>query len=279
MPVRRLHSGMENKSQTKAWPDEYQPELIQAIARPSAEAGGSASFKAASCYGFDLWRAYDFSWLNEKGHPRVAAASIRVPCDSSLIVESRSLKLYLNSFAQTRLQSDSCVKKTITQDVSAAIQKPVRVRLTSLAELHKKGLQQLPGACIDDCVDSSECLDNAGPELLTTEGDGVENLSVHSHLLRTLCPLTGQPDWGSLFIRYSGPRIRNSSLTAYIVSKRQQACFHETAVEQIFRDILSFCSPKNLSVYACFQRRGGIDINPCRSLEPVDLEIPRTSRQ
>lgn len=266
-----------NKPLTQ-WPDRYNSDLLKPIVRADI-AAAYPNGSQRPIYGLDLWRVYDFFCLNKQGHPEVSAVTIQVPQSSPMTVESKSLKLYLNGFAHTQLESDSKLQKIIADDISKIAKKPVQVKLFKLSDLQQQGLQELPGLCLDDLLDQGTLSHCPQPKLLPGKSDEVQGLSMHSHLLRTLCPLTGQPDLASIFIKYSGEAICHQSLLAYILSKRQEACFHETAVEEIFYSITEFCNPKKLSLYACFQRRGGIDINPYRSSEQEDINIPRISRQ
>lgn len=258
------------------WPDQYQPDLLRPINRADMR---QALQQSMTFTGFDLWRAYDFSWLNQNGCPEVAAIKLKIPCESPRMIESKSLKLYLNSFAQTHMDR-SKLQQSLEIDLEKVVLAPVWVQLISLAELQADSLAKPEGACLDQQPDIVISHYQPAPKLLCQiEGERVEQLWLYSHLLRTLCPITHQPDWGSLCIRYSGQPICQQGLLQYIVSKRQEACFHESAVEQIFSDIMQYCTPEDLVVYACFQRRGGIDINPYRSQNTKNIELARMARQ
>jgi 7-cyano-7-deazaguanine reductase len=268
-----------------AFVDQYQPDLLFPLPREPKRReigiGGSVPFLGA-----DLWTAFELSWLNPRGKPVVALAHITVPCESTHIVESKSFKLYLNSFSGTRFDSADAVREHIRRDVSTAIWHggPVRssagVRLL-LPELFVcEPVQELEGLNLDRL--DVECThDSPAPELLTAAfGEKPVDEVLVSHLLKSNCLVTGQPDWGSLQIRYSGPQIEQAGLLQYIVSFRRHHEFHEQCVERIYMDIMNRCKPARLMVYARYTRRGGLDINPWRSSHP-QLPPPnvRTARQ
>ncbi|MGS5085491.1 NADPH-dependent 7-cyano-7-deazaguanine reductase QueF [Hydrogenophaga sp. A37] len=256
-----------------AYADQYDPLLLFPLPREPKriEIGitGSVPFLGA-----DLWTAFELSWLNLKGKPQVAIAHITIPCESTHIVESKSFKLYLNSFNNTRLGSADEVRERIRSDVSAAIWSggPVKagagVRLL-LPELFEcEPVKELEGFSIDRLdVDCDHY--QPAPELLSAALDEkpVEETLV-SDLLKSNCLVTGQPDWGSVQIRYSGPQIDQAGLLRYIVSFRNHNEFHEQCVERIYMDIMARCKPAKLMVYARYTRRGGLDINPWRSSHP-----------
>ena len=236
--------------------------------------------------GADLWTAFELSWLNLRGKPQVALAHFTVPCESTHIVESKSFKLYLNSFNNSRFDSVDAVRERLRDDVSAAIWQggPVRttagVRLLMPHQFDAEPVHELDGLSIDRL--DVECdLYQPAPQLLSAALDEkpVQETLV-SHLLKSNCLVTGQPDWGSVQIRYSGPQIDQAGLLRYIVSFRNHNEFHEQCVERIYIDIMARCKPAKLSVYARYTRRGGLDINPWRSSHP---QLPpanvRTARQ
>jgi 7-cyano-7-deazaguanine reductase len=236
--------------------------------------------------GADLWTAFELSWLNLRGKPQVALAHITIPCESTHIVESKSFKLYLNSFNNSRFASVDVVRDRIRDDVSAAIWHgaPVRasagVRVLTHELFDCETVHELDGLCIDRLdVDCTEY--QPAPQLLGAALDEkpVEETLV-SHLLKSNCLVTGQPDWGSVQIRYSGPQIDQAGLLQYIVSFRNHNEFHEQCVERMYVDIMARCKPTKLSVYARYTRRGGLDINPWRTSHP---QLPpanvRTARQ
>ncbi len=244
------------------YPDRYSPAALYAIARTEGRAalelGDSLPF-----HGADLWNAWELSWLDLQGLPQVAAAEIRVPAESPNIVESKSLKLYLGSFAMTRFAASADVLDALTKDLSECTGSAVDVQLRqpgttqwSVGEFSGHNLDELPVACDADEVD---------PGLLRADANDVVSEGLYSDLLRSLCPVTSQPDTASVLVSYTGPRIDREGLLRYIVSYRQHQDFHEACVERMFVDILERCKPEKLTVYARYQRRGGIDINPFRS--------------
>jgi len=230
-------------------------------------------------YGFDLWNAYEVSWLNDKGKPLVACAQWQVPCDSANLIESKSLKLYLNSFNQTAFTSAEQVQQTLSQDLSACAGAPVAVVLLNPTDCLQQMSGDWDGICLDD-EDIACDTYHVNPELLSVDkGERVSEV-LYSHCLKSNCPVTGQPDWGSIRIEYSGQPINHAGLLQYIVSYRQHNEFHEHCVERIFMDILRQCQPEQLTVYARYTRRGGLDINPIRSTEPMSkVDNQRLFRQ
>ncbi len=236
--------------------------------------------------GADLWTAFELSWLNLKGKPQVALAHITIPCESTHIVESKSFKLYLNSFNNTRLDSADAVRERIRDDVSTAIWHggPVMasagVKLLLPEAFDREPVHELDGLCIDRLDVDCEVYQPA-PDLLGAafhEQPVAETLT--SHLLKSNCLVTGQPDWGSVQISYSGPQIDQAGLLRYIVSFRNHNEFHEQCVERIYMDLMARCKPTKLAVYARYTRRGGLDINPLRSSHPQQPPANvRTARQ
>ena len=251
----------------------YDPGLLFAIPRAPkrAEIGITG---ALPFYGVDIWNAYELSWLDTRGKPIVALAELRVPADSPHIVESKSLKLYLNGFAQTRQDDAASVAALIERDLSHTAQAPVVVTLAGV-DTTAYAIKPLLGQLLDQ---QALTIDHYGPPcadfLRMHAGDAVEETLV-SHLLRSNCPVTGQPDWGSVQITYRGAPIDHASLLKYLVSFRTHSGFHEQCVEQIFMDLHQRCAPSHLSVYARYTRRGGLDINPFRSTR---AQIPGNSR-
>ena len=268
-----------------AYVDRYDANLLYPLPRAPKRAGigitGSVPFLGA-----DLWTAYELSWLNPRGKPQVAIAHVTVPADSTHIVESKSFKLYLNSFNNTVFESADAVRDTIRADVSAAvwqggpIQTTVGVRVLEPVMFETEQLRTLDGLLLDRL--DVECTTyQPEPDLLrAAQGEAPVTETLVSHLLRSNCPVTNQPDWGSVQISYTGPQIEQEGLLRYIVSFRNHNEFHEQCVERIYMDILQRCKPVRLSVYARFTRRGGLDINPWRASHP-QLPPPnvRTARQ
>lgn len=248
---------------------QYDPGLLFAIARNASRQtiGLEDNFPFFGC---DIWTAWELAWLNHAGVPQCAAAEVRLPFDSPCLIESKSLKLYLNSFSMSRFASSDEVQELMARDLAARAGAPVEIRLfTSAAALP---LSAAVGQCIDDSAPTCDVYQvDAG---LLSPGIAIVSEQLHSHLLRSLCPVTGQPDIGSVLIAYTGPEIDRAGLLRYIVSYREHRDFHEACVERMFMDILRRCRPTQLSVYARFQRRGGIDINPFRSnFEPDPPKI------
>ena len=231
-------------------------------------------------HGFDLWNAFELSWLTPKGKPVVAIAEFRFPCESPNLVESKSFKLYLNSYNQTRCSDIGSVATLLKQDLGRACGAPVAVRLLLPEDFGRLQINEWPGRCIDhqDLEFSRYSLD---PGLLEGAADAehVVEESLFSHLLKSNCLVTRQPDWGSLMIRYRGPKINEAALLRYLVSFRQHNEFHEQCVERVFVDLLRFCRPRRLTVYARYTRRGGLDINPFRSNFEHEVANTRLARQ
>ncbi len=226
--------------------------------------------------GVDIWNAYEISWLNRKGLPQVAVGEFRIPLTSTNLIESKSLKLYLNSFAQTKFDTLEKVSATLTADLSACAGEAVEVNLHTLDNF-KAEIKKPTGICLDH-LDVSIEVYSRDASLLQSSKKQVDDEKLYSHLLRTNCPVTGQPDWGSLFIEYSGNSIEHEGLLKYIVSCREQSDFHEQCTEYFFLDIMQQCRPEELTVYTRYLRRGGLDINPCRStgkLLPINARLSR----
>lgn len=216
-------------------------------------------------FGMDIWNAYELSWLNSRGKPQVALARFMIPADSPAIIESKSFKLYLNSFNQTRLASAEALQQLLVQDISAAAGAPVQVSLVLPEQFGTLAMHEMDGTLLDR-LDIE--IDNytPAPELLkANHDDAIVEETLVSHLLKSNCLVTGQPDWGSVQIRYVGAQIDQESLLRYLIGFRNHNEFHEQCVERIFVDIMRQCQPQKLTVYARYTRRGGLDINPWRS--------------
>lgn len=258
-------------------PDTYTPSLLWAIER----ANGRDTFDLPETLPFggeDIWTCYELSWLNARGKPQIAGLRIKVRCTSPCLVESKSLKLYLNSFAQTKFSNKVDVLSTLDSDLTIAFRAPIMVELIENGQLLTAN-NQFSGICLDGLNVEITHYERE-PALLRLE-DGDERMvseTLFSHLFRSLCPVTGQPDWASLMVQYVGRPIKKESLLKYLVSFRNHAAFHESTVEQIFLDLKKYCRCEQLSVLGCFLRRGGIDINPFRSdMEEVAplMRLPR----
>jgi 7-cyano-7-deazaguanine reductase len=260
------------------YPQRYMPEVLFPIAR--AEGRAALGLKMGSdlpFQGADLWTHYEVSWLNAQGKPIVAAAEIIVPAMSPFLIESKSLKLYFNSLNFERFLDAAAFRARVEADLSRVAGEAVKITLIAPAQYAQLAIRDMPGICLDDLPLSCASF-VLNPETLQSQGAVVEE-TLHSHLLRSNCPVTNQPDWGSVLIRYRGPAIDRLGLLAYLVSYRQHADFHEQCVERIFMDIQQRCQPEALTVYARYTRRGGLDINPFRSTESVAPESLRLFRQ
>jgi 7-cyano-7-deazaguanine reductase len=257
------------------FPPHYDPALLFSIERAAQRS--ALSLKAGLPFsGVDIWTAYEITWLDRRGKPQVAVGEFRVGADSPAIIESKSLKLYLGSFAQERVGVAAELQRIIEADLVRACRAPVSVVLVSAA--NAPSVAELPGTSIDD-LEVSCATFRPDPTLLSRRSAMVEE-SLRSALFRSTCPVTGQPDYGDMLVRYQGPRIDRNGLLKYLVSYRDHAAFHEACVERIFVDIARRCRPEKLTVYARFLRRGGIDINPFRSnFETVPPRSRRTPRQ
>lgn len=253
----------------------YDPQLLYPIERDINWKRQGIERKSLPFRGVDIWNAYEVSWLNAKGKPVVALAEFRLPASSSHIIESKSFKLYLNSFNLTRFGSEAEVVQLMQQDLSKAAGGEVEVLITYPQD--RAEIVLLDGRCIDDLDVDIEHYEPA-PQLLSAAGESVSE-SLVSHLLKSNCPVTGQPDWASVQVSYQGPKIDERGLLAYLISYREHGDFHEQCVETIFMDIWNHCRPQKLSVYARYVRRGGLDINPFRSSLNERPDNMRLSRQ
>ena len=272
-----------HNTQKTAYKDSYLSSLLKSLPRQEQRQPLGITGNELPFDGFDIWNAYEFSWLNAKGRPEVALARFQMPVGSVNFIESKSFKLYLGSCSNTKFALRSEVVDTLKSDLSRAINAPVKVLLMTPEEVQKEGLGQLCGTCLDYLdVEISEYRWN--PELLELEKElKLEKESVqetlYTHLFRSLCPITGQPDLGSITVQYEGLGVRHEGLLKYLVSYRNQAAFGEQITEQIFVDIMKQCTPRNLAVIARFNRRGGIDINVHRTSELVSKDEVRIWRQ
>lgn len=277
----------ENSLLGKAVPyaDHYDASLLYPIARAlkRQEMGVPATLPFM---GADLWTAYELSWLNVRGKPQLALAHITVPCETPNIVESKSFKLYLNSFNNTAFTDAAEVQARLRADLSEAVWRgapqagTVGVRLISPDQFDQQAVYELDGVNLDRL--EVECSHyTPAPELLSAAFDEQPVSEVlTSNLLKSNCLVTGQPDWASVQIHYSGPQIDQAGLLKYLVSFRNHNEFHEQCVERIYMDLWSRCKPAKLSVYARYTRRGGLDINPWRTSHPQALPANiRTARQ
>jgi len=264
---------------TTDYRDTYDASLLQGVPRSLNRDPLGLKADNLPFHGADIWTLYELSWLNANGLPQVAVGQVELDYASLNLVESKSFKLYLNSFNQTRFASWDEVRSTLQRDLSACAQGAVSVTLYRVDELEGEPVARFAGLCVDDqdiAIDNYE-FDAA---LLTdaARGEVVEETLV-SHLLKSNCLITHQPDWGSVQIQYRGSQIDREKLLRYLVSFRHHNEFHEQCVERIFMDIQRFCQPESLSVYARYTRRGGLDINPWRSNTSFVPATGRLARQ
>ena len=273
--MRRYNGAMKNTVHDSALgksvvgSNHYDPALLFPIPR-AAGRQGLASAASLPFHGVDIWNAYELSWLDARGKPQVALGEFRIPASSPNLIESKSFKLYLNSINQTRYTDVAQVRARLVADLSAAAGAEIGLTLSPLMQVAQAQAQSHIGSLAGDCIDDLDIeVDHYGPpkpELLgLLDGAQVVEETLVSHLLKSNCPVTGQPDWASVQIRYSGRQIDRAGLLRYLVSYRNHDDFHEQCVEHIFCDLLARCSPRCLSVYARYTRRGGLDINPWRS--------------
>ena len=270
--------------QASPYIDHLDSGLLFAIPRAQKRLEIGVDSQSLPFYGIDIWNAYEVSWLNQKGKPQVAVAEFQFPCTSPNLVESKSFKLYLNSYNQTRFDSKVMVEKQLKADLGAACGVEIKVNLQPLQDIAEQSFHQLQGEVIDgidievnDYNYAPDNLRNACADEQLAEEKCSEILV--SHLLKSNCLVTGQPDWASIQIHYRGNKIDRAALLKYLISFRQHHEFHEQCVERIYMDLMKYCKPEYLIVYARYTRRGGLDINPFRSSEPVEPENSRLVRQ
>lgn len=247
---------------TSKYHEYYAPELLQAVPRSLNRAELHLP-DGLPFHGADRWNGYELSWLNSKGKPQIAILQALVPASSTNLIESKSFKLYLNSFNQSKIESLQTLQSTISKDLSACAGEQVAVKLFSPNQFSELQFAIWDAQCIDELdieVDSYQL----NPSYLLADGEQVSE-ALSSHLLKSNCLITNQPDWASILIRYHGRAINREGLLRYLISFRQHNEFHEQCVERIFCDLMHHCAPQKLSVYARYTRRGGLDINPFRS--------------
>ena len=242
-----------------AYPSQYDPGLLFPIPRAGSRRELGIEAEALPFIGFDRWQAFELAWLDARGKPQVDTATLRVPCDSPNLVESKSLKLYLNSLNDERFASRDAVRERIVADLSAAAGAPVAMAFGVPA------ISDGEGESIDALDIDIAHYDPPRPDFLVADDGAIVEETLSSQLLKSNCPVTGQPDWASVGLVYRGPRIDRAGLLRYLCSFRHHAGFHEQCVERIFIDVLARCRPQSLSVEARYTRRGGLDINPWRA--------------
>ncbi|APW47319.1 NADPH-dependent 7-cyano-7-deazaguanine reductase QueF [Rhodoferax antarcticus] len=271
--------------QTTPYADQYDATLLYPIARaPQRDALGLSA--RLPFLGADLWTAFELSWLNARGKPQVALAHITVPCESANMIESKSLKLYLGSFSNSRFADAAEVLTHLRTDLNeaawrgAVVQSSVGVKLIAAEQFDREPLYELDGLSLDRLDLDCDAYTPAAQLLSSQTDEAPVSEVLTSNLLKSNCPVTGQPDWASVQINYFGPQIDQAGLLRYIVSFRNHNGFHEDCVERMFMDIQTRCQTHKLSVYARYTRRGGLDINPFRTSFPQALPANvRTGRQ
>ncbi|WP_419835853.1 NADPH-dependent 7-cyano-7-deazaguanine reductase QueF [Endozoicomonas atrinae] len=278
-----LHASPLGKN--SEYKSEYDPSLLFPIERKDKREELGIDPDNLPFYGRDLWYGYELSWLNMSGKPVVRVAQFELPCDSPCLIESKSFKLYLNSFNQSRFESAEQVAERMTQDLSAVAKAPVAVWLYTIDEFEGQAFDSTPGINIDELDVAVDCY-RYDPNLLARhsigdepEFEGIVSETLHTHLLKSNCPVTGQPDWGTLVVSYRGEPVDHSSLLKYVCSFRDHQEFHEQCVERAFIDLQKHYKFEELTVYAQYLRRGGLDINPWRSTLGIKPEALRFIRQ
>ena len=277
METTNLNVYANNLGKKSDYVTSYEPSLLDPIPRAKGRSE-ITQFSDVEFHGYDIWTAFELSWLNPKGKPMVAIADFKIPHHSPCLIESKSFKLYLNSFNQTRLTSEHELQEMLTKDLSDAAGAPVSVTITpvdaSVTLEHDTSFTCIDG--LDISIDDYEYNDDS--LMGATSSDIVEE-QICSHLLKSNCLVTNQPDWGTVFIKYKGKKINQETLLRYIISFRNHNEFHEQCVERIFADIKRCCQPEQLTVYARYTRRGGLDINPFRSDFESEMQVGRLPRQ
>ncbi|GAA3901007.1 NADPH-dependent 7-cyano-7-deazaguanine reductase QueF [Halomonas cibimaris] len=264
-----------------AYPDRYDASLLFPLPRAENRAAlGLAEGAALPFVGEDEWHGYELSWLNARGKPVIAVGRFRLPADAPSLIESKSFKLYLNGFNQTRFADSAEVAATLERDLSAAAGGRVGVDLLGVDDAALTP-RRLPGECIDDLDIAIDDYTPSAEHLRLAEGsDEIVEETLHSHLLKSNCPVTGQPDWGSVMVRYRGSALDREGLLRYLVGFRQHQGFHEHCVERIFTDLMAKAAPEELLVLARYVRRGGLDISPWRATPGLRPPSPlRLARQ
>ena len=272
--------------QSTSYPKTYAPDMLYPIPRALGRANLALPTDALSI-GMDWWQVFEMSWLNSHGISQVAMARLAIPATSDYIVESKSLKLYFNSLNFTEFDNQQAVKAAVEKDLSACLKTDVTLEIFEVNIANSLPISAPQGDCIDNALDSSDkkiaIVSDVDPSSLTVAHQGASDSQLqilHSHLLRSNCPVTNQPDWGTLEIQIDSQPIDRAGLLEYILSFRQHNGFHEQCVEQIFSDLTQAFAPKTLMVRAWYTRRGGIDINPCRVSDISLLPPPsRLNRQ
>ena len=251
--------------QKTEYASQYDRTLLQPVPRALNRNGLGITQNQPFTIGADIWTAYEISWLNEKGLPQVAIADIYLDYQSQNLIESKSFKLYLNSFNQSKFADVNAVQQTMQRDLSECAKGDVKVRLNPVAVYDSQKIDHLQGDCIDEQDIEITSYEFNADWLKDCVFDEIVEEKLVSHLLKSNCLITNQPDWGTLHIHYVGKKIDHEKLLRYVVSFRQHNEFHEQCVERIFCDLMYYAKPEKLTVYARYTRRGGLDINPFRS--------------
>lgn len=254
----------------------YNPTILFPIARAPKRAEINVT-EPLPFYGYDVWNAYELSWLNENGKPQVAIGEIILPCDTPNIIESKSVKLYFNSLNNTQFPHLDSVITTIKNDLSKSAGKDIDVRIQLLEDIQDICTESFSGKCIDG-LDITTNDYQVNPGLLSVENESVEE-TLYSNFFNSICLATRQPDWASIKIQYQGKKLNREGLLKYLISYRNHSEFHEQCIERALMDILRRCQPNALTIEARFTRRGGIDINPIRSTQQITPSNCRQIRQ
>lgn len=264
--------------QNTEYKSQYDASLLQPVPRRLNREGLGIVEQQPFNQGADVWTCYELSWLNSNGLPQVAIADVEIDFKSENLIESKSFKLYLNSFNQTKFASIEEVEQTITRDLRKCASGQVSVKIHKLADYTNQPIVNFSGECIDEQEIQIESYIFSNQHLENVAEDEIVEETLVSHLLKSNCLITSQPDWGSVQIHYVGKRLNREKLLRYLVSFRDHNEFHEQCVERIFTDLIQFAKPEKLTVYARYTRRGGLDINPFRSnfeSIPVNLRMAR----
>ena len=264
--------------QNTEYKSQYDASLLQPVPRRLNREGLGIVEQQPFNQGADVWTCYELSWLNSNGLPQVAIADVEIDFKSENLIESKSFKLYLNSFNQTKFASIEEVEQTLTRDLRKCASGQVSVKIHKLADYTNQPIVNFSGECIDEQEIQIESYIFSNQHLENVAEDEIVEETLVSHLLKSNCLITSQPDWGSVQIHYIGKRLNREKLLRYLVSFREHNEFHEQCVERIFTDLMQFAKPEKLTVYARYTRRGGLDINPFRSnfeRVPVNLRMAR----
>ena len=264
--------------QNTEYKNQYDASLLQSVPRRLNREGLGIVEQQLFNQGADVWTCYELSWLNSNGLPQVAIADVEIDFKSENLIESKSFKLYLNSFNQTKFASIEEVEQTLTRDLRKCASGQVSVKIHKLADYTNQPIVNFSGECIDEQEIQIESYIFSNQHLENVAEDEIVEETLVSHLLKSNCLITSQPDWGSVQIHYVGKRLNREKLLRYLVSFREHNEFHEQCVERIFTDLMQFAKPEKLTVYARYTRRGGLDINPFRSnfeRVPVNLRMAR----